>query len=227
MERFKNVTLFIAFLTGLSYIMVSCATVSSTRYNAKLPKYGTFTNEAKTNEAIIRLKDSKGEFFCSAFVIDDNYAATAAHCLERDFNSIFHSFLPEDIIVSDYLGNDTKIRARAAAINTRMDYGLVKGNFKNFNHLDLDLRLEGVYKQPMLVSCGYPLNQKGLYCVPVYPVRNSYFHIAARGMIYPGMSGGPVIDPKTNKVIAVNSAVSEDTVLLAPIIGLLSSFGVE
>jgi hypothetical protein len=53
------------------------------------------------------------------------------------------------------------------------------------------------------------------------------FSIAGRGFLIPGMSGGPVIDVKHGTVLAVNSAATNGFVLVAPVMGILGSFGIE
>jgi hypothetical protein len=53
------------------------------------------------------------------------------------------------------------------------------------------------------------------------------FLMGAQGFLFPGMSGGPVIDMYTGRVIALNSAVSEHMVLLAPIFGIMTILGLR
>jgi hypothetical protein len=51
--------------------------------------------------------------------------------------------------------------------------------------------------------------------------------IGARGFLIKGMSGGPVLDPLTGKVVGVNSAASTGFVIAGPTFGILGLFGIE
>jgi S1-C subfamily serine protease len=78
------------------------------------------------------------------------------------------------------------------------------------------------------MSCGFPYGQKRLYCSTIKPKAKEFFNLIADGDIFPGMSGGPVIDILTGEVVGVNSKVYEDgTIHVASLIGLPAQFMVE
>lgn len=77
------------------------------------------------------------------------------------------------------------------------------------------------YPVEHIVLCGYPYGGKAL-CSTVTVTRKEYWSYAGRGMMYPGMSGGPVIDFITKKLIAVNSGISENgEVIISPLTALV------
>ncbi len=79
------------------------------------------------------------------------------------------------------------------------------------------------YKEHKLAICGYPLAGR-FTCSPLTNAKNYLFGFSATGFGYPGMSGGPVLDLNTGKVIGVTSAVAgedpqeESRTILAPTI---------
>lgn len=211
----------LVFLAGVN----ACVHMDSYEQVMNLPKYGE--NKLGDNPdyqpypPIIRLRDDKG-FFCSAFVIDDNYAVTAAHCLTGSWGEL----TTKAIHIHDVYDNDTTIKAQAVGINKRMDYGLVKGDFQYFKRYPILTHPSFLYKPQILTACGFPFNQKKMVCVPILAQHTSGFQVAAEGYLYPGMSGGPVL---TREGIAVgtNSAAGEGSILFAPLVGILSTFGIE
>jgi hypothetical protein len=70
-----------------------------------------------------------------------------------------------------------------------------------------------------VIACGYPYGAQ-LLCTPVTSRGMEWFLWSAQGKLYPGMSGGPVIDLQSGKVIGSNTAVSRDYIILAPLISI-------
>lgn len=208
-------------LSVLSALIVTLSMGSQAYVEKDLPKYGT-PNENPIHNPIIQLhRDGRG--FCSAVVIDANYALTADHCLRG-----FMGMNSDPIQIHDELGKATGVEARAVGIAGRVDVGLIKGDFRRFKFLRPDFygftptNAPGEYR-----TCGFPGLQDRLTCTVFIPTHNSGFAIAGRGFLIPGMSGGPVIDLTNGVVIAVNSAATEGFVLVAPIMGVLGVFGIE
>lgn len=181
-------------------------------------KFGENPSEPLYNP-IIKLADKKGKAFCSAFVIDANYAVTAGHCvggIEDELNK-------EDLRVILDSGQDAGIKVKAMGYTHRVDLGLIMGNFNKFKPLRADF-INFRSNVPVVMACGFPFCQKQLICNPILPQKNDVFYVDAMGYMVPGMSGGPVIDVKTGEAIGLNSASGEGVVKFTPLQGLLGAF---
>lgn len=169
---------------------------------------------------IIRLHDKKTkEFFCSGAVISRNYAVTAGHCLE-DRNRRVPSIR---VYTAD--NQDSKVDATAVFYDERSDQGLILGDFSEFNVLRFVtdptaiLEIMTVQERPM-AACGFPYGG-GLFCSPFSERHQGDFQISGQGFLYPGMSGGPVVDIGSGLLLGTNSAASGDVIIIAPLIELL------
>jgi hypothetical protein len=213
----------------------------------KMPDYSLSENKkqlpALAHPSVIRLhskgkKDKKDEFFCSAFVISDVYAVTAGHCLEDGGKmSTKDIVIYETIRTGDttFEHKSTGVVVRAAGINRRGDTGLITGDFSTFKKLKFSPYPSDVLQiikqnlqlaQGQMVSVGFPYGDIPL-SVPVKIEGTDNFHLAARGLLYPGMSGGVVIDPITEYVVGINSYVNNDIIAFSSVIGLLESLNVK
>lgn len=227
--------LFINVLLGnMTYESVFPSSYRVVQKVADLPAFKTndiTRNSEKKKEALIRLhedsSDEQDRFFCSAFVVSDKYAITAAHCLVDSKQK-----LKTTVIKVHPMPDATKTTlpyygAEAVAINITSDLGLIRGDFKQFNKILVDPTPSGVFKaKGPLVTCGFPYGDTDL-CTPFQPQGPAYNFIFGGGFIYPGMSGGPVIDLSTLTVIGVNSAITNGAVIIAPLIGLFNDAGVK
>ncbi|MEO5367571.1 MAG: serine protease [Magnetococcus sp. WYHC-3] len=191
---------------------------------SNLPKLGTREqNKDASEHPVVRLVDEDGQFFCTAVVFDPNYAVTAAHCLTEKGR-----LRQTEFVIHTREGKNTKIKAKAAGLNNRMDFGIVLGNFSSFLMAKIDS-----YTTPLLTSrgpfttCGYAYGQRLMTCNPLIPRGNFGFHVFGIGAVFPGMSGGPVIDMSTNTVVGVNSASYDGGVIVVPLTGLFGAFDLE
>jgi S1-C subfamily serine protease len=184
-------------------------------------KFGTPTlNDAKF-DPIVHLADNKKRVFCTAFIIDANYAATAGHCVNSK-----DKYYPNKLTLLDEAGNQVA-EAQAVGYHNRSDLGLLKGDFKKFKVLKAEFHHAEFQLTPMALTCGYPYGQNKLICNLFHTVGNVEFMVAGKGYLVPGMSGGPVISPSTGLAIGVNHAVDENYAYVRPLQGFLGVFQLD
>lgn len=191
-----------------------------------LPALSTMYIESKEEKLnpIIQLFVND-QFYCSAFVIGNNYAVTAAHCLVDES----YDKLEGDIDIR--LENvPTGVKAKAVGVEFRRDLGLIKGDFSRFKMVRLLNDAPGVY--PLLYTCGYPGGNKHLSCSTFQPVTNDGFCLKGIGLVQPGMSGGPVVEPQSDTVVGIVThayfvAQGNGGVGVASTWGILGVFGIE
>lgn len=173
---------------------------------------------------ILYLTDEKNEFFCSGFAIDDHYAITAAHCVVDKVGKVINV-------------DEGLTKARVVGINARVDYALLAGDFRQFVKLPVNTTrpLSQRFIGKPLQTCGFPGGQHTPVCTVFLVVGQRMFFLAGHGELYPGMSGGPVVDPESGIAVGINSAVdgeSEktedyDISYVSRLTGLAGSFGIE
>jgi hypothetical protein len=156
------------------------------------------------------------EFHCTAVVISHTLALTAAHCLvDSEYFMLKKPFVVKD---KDFAVSGT---ANPVAVNTQADLGLVSGDFSTFRKFKLNLKgflgSAGPY-----VTCGFPWGDEGI-CTPFAPAANYYAEVMGKGTIFPGMSGGPVIDVSTEEVVGINTEVNEGFIVVTPLTGVLAA----
>lgn len=214
--------LFKTFLWSVAFYLLLLNTNVFKQKNYAVPnmsKFGISTAKDANLEPIVRLSYFTGEGFCTAFVVDVNYAITAAHCLigkEKDTLSLY-----------DKEGNDLNVFVKVTAYDISTDLGLISGDFTRFKPLDTEFNGEGFVDKHEYISCGYPHGQNHLTCSRFYPTNFNYFKVEGTGHLIPGYSGGPTIDLTTGKAVGVNHAVTDHSVLIIPVQGLLGVFGIE
>lgn len=185
----------------------------------------------------------KHKGFCSAFVISNDYAITAAHCLVdadgdmKDSNSI----MARSIEVTDpetAIKQMLSIPVEIVGTSIAQDYALLTGDFSRFTKFRIDISpvvTQQIFNREVLPGISFPLFALGFPngikdavaleqtdCRPIY----DYFYCS--GIMYHGMSGGPVIDPTTGTVLGINHAIggSGDTYFKV-MIGIFEAFNVE
>lgn len=205
------------YLVGVLTIKVFYSKPYATQINkSEIVPLGESSNTPGGFPAMVRLASKEGK--CSGTVIDGNYVLTAAHCVV-DTNNYMSK---ETFIVSD--DNDSeisKVEGIAVALDLDRDIALLKGNFNSYEKLEVDW--EGKYIQTIynrqMIACGYPAGAN-FFCSRMAGVSNEYFLISAfGGILQKGMSGGTVLDAESLKVIGVNSAVSQNGVVIGSILG--------
>lgn len=174
--------------------------------------------------AIVRLHDDAGNFFCSGVVVAVDRIITAAHCVvsQRMFGDM--EITKEMNIMSPFL--DAPLRAKLLGFNVRADLAVLKGDFSRLPRMqfssDPQFLIKRFAKSEKITMCGFPYGGK-LYCSELRQPHMYGFQIKGLGNLFPGMSGGPVIDMETGTVIAVNTAVDESGAIVSPLIELISA----
>jgi S1-C subfamily serine protease len=216
----------VAFTVGVGCCAINRASnaLPPSRYIApNLPKAQLSLADGNTKEkeqAILHLHNKDGFFFCTAFVIDDNYAVTAAHCLVDEVGNSIRVHTSSDAF--------TGLLATVAGYDQRSDQGLLLGDFKAFNKVRMETETAEAAYATVLLTCGFPHAQKSVLCTPFEVIGAEDFMVAGKhAAMYPGMSGGPVVNLETGHIVAINSAVEGDHALVAPTIGLYGMFGIE
>jgi hypothetical protein len=176
----------------------------------------------------VRLHDrATGDFFCSGVVISQNYIVTAGHCLEG------RKLLKKSIEVRSLDNTPIKNYAAPAFREQRSDQGLVIGNFSDFNAQPYSVQTTFVVSaflspEAQIMTCGFPYGGTAI-CEPVNNRHPFYFGFMADGVLYPGMSGGPVMVNMsgTGVVVGVNTAMIEGEAFYSPLVELLHHAKVE
>lgn len=153
--------------------------------------------------AIVRLHDKEsGRFFCSGTVVGLHQVFTAAHCTQ---------FVGYTVDVRPSNGLSIGNYAVVEAMNARGDVAMLKGNFSQFDIIPMEqnpAKIVEALKSNNLMLCGYPWSGK-LYCNR-FDYKGPYvFQLGGLAYAYPGMSGGPLLDLETGKVIGCTSNVTE------------------
>lgn len=169
-------------------------------------------------EAEIRILNESS--MCSAVVISDHYALSAAHCSDTN---ILGRLQDTEFVVFTKEGLLTQVRAKFVAIDGNRDVALLKGNFSEFKAKIPNFNYEAV---GYLQSCGFPANGD-YHCEELYITGNEYFRYRARGRpLYPGMSGGGTYDYR-GYLVAINSSVGKQEIILGPLVGVDAEWGIQ
>lgn len=173
--------------------------------------------------SIVRLHDRKtGRFFCSGTVVSDDTIITAAHCVAQveDMGPLGQMLkLDESVDIRAGNGVELGIYGVTVAADPRSDQAIIHGDFKQFDarrSITDPKKVFEIYIDPKadLQSCGYPYSGK-LYCTPIHYVEPYNFQMAVKGQMYPGMSGGPIIDMNTGEIVGINTAMMGDVAIVS------------
>lgn len=167
--------------------------------------------------------NDKMQFHCSAFVISNLYAVTASHCVVDAYG-----FMTKDSIhIYDADLKDTGLIAVAASMDRRADLAVIMGNFAGFHKLKMD-HVTGLMRLPgPFATCGFPWGSTPPLCNLFKPMGPFYEHVKGMGFLLPGMSGGPVIDMNSGMVGAINMALGDGFVIVAPVTGIFGALEIE
>ena len=214
------VGLYLLTLVIFSGCMIISLLTSNDKPRKDMPDLIPAINAIDKATPIVKLYDKdSGAFFCSGTVIAQNYIVTAAHCLDG------RSKTKPSIEVRNMLGQTPGVMGTAAFYEGRSDTGLIEGDFSAFNAMDfttspININLV-LLSERVVAACGFPYGGE-FYCVAIENRGQWEFGIRASGSLYPGMSGGPVIDVQSGYLVGVNTAVMEPGVYLSPIVELLN-----
>lgn len=223
----------------VSKIVIACALVEVVAFSTFafdfLGLFDRFRDESKPKlGAIVRLHESEsGRFFCSGTVVASNTIVTAAHCVLTYIDAGPFGqqvILRKGISVRTEDGKDLGIYAETAGAEPRSDQALLHGDFKDFDIKKLETDPAKIYKtftnpDSRIQMCGYAYGGR-LYCLLTQYKANYFFQMEMTGQIYPGTSGGPVIDLGTGKVIGVITAMKDDSSILSPTTNIYNNLNV-
>lgn len=167
--------------------------------------------------SVIRLVQD-GHTYCSGVVIDPRTIITAAHCVI--VNTPWGPVLDPSRVI-EIRGSDARplgVYAQVKSASTQIDRAILKGNFSDFAPSkyisDMGESVKVRVAGTQMMSCGYPLGG-ALFCNKTTYIKEYLFFMTVRGLLVPGMSGGPtmLID---GTVVGINSAVEDDFSVIAP-----------
>jgi hypothetical protein len=168
-------------------------------------------------------KNGKLHFHCTAFVISNKLAVTAAHCVYGEG----YDLTKDDIMIYNGELQDTKVIAKAGALNIRADLAVLVGDFSGFDKLQLNYISGFIGLHGPFMVCGFPWGNTPAICNPFAPMAAYYDKVRGGGLMSPGMSGGPVIDDSNGVVAGVNVEVGNGYIAVAPVTGIFGALEIK
>ena len=160
---------------------------------------------------IVRLVSPEGDTFCTGFVVNEKTVMTAGHC------ALMESFS----VVDKDLKFSVKAKFNFVNINSMhsVDVATIKGDFSAFEAMVVDFRQDAKIGSKVFAA-GYGLGG-ALHISYGTVVGFLKFFIQTKELnLIQGMSGGPMIEAETGKVVGINSRVDEDSQQFTPMINL-------
>jgi len=170
---------------------------------------------------VIRLVTDEGDTFCTGTVVNATTIITAAHCVIRKVELNIDQI---EIRASDNIPLKLYGKPEVVSVPEQLDTAILTGDFKQFTpkrYITNPRKLTKIRKnyESYLIACGYPM-RGDLYCSRLEGISPSGFQWASRGVLLPGMSGGPTMLEDGTQV-AVNTAVSYEYSLVSPLYNVL------
>lgn len=202
----------------VAFILVSSCAVVSVSGLLYLRNEGVPTQYDTSIVRLHRPVPGGGMIFCSGTVINATHILTAAHCM------VATEFDVEAPTIEIRTNNNEPLglTAQILSLDTQSDLAVLYGDFHVLSEKKVVTGAEEINKavrEHEIVICGYPHDGR-FTCSTVKQIKNYFFMLSGVGFAYPGMSGGPIIDTSTGKVLGVVTAVQENLVLLSPAIEL-------
>jgi len=215
----KKLNFLVLFLIGFEVTSASSSkTLPHDVIHFDVP-YGELSAPVVDSSPVVRLVDPVQRIGCSAFIVDDNYAITAAHCLNSSGS------LPTYDIKLFLNNTNTYVAAKAAGYDTNTDMGLLTGDFHELSKTKVNLTSDGFAGNGPYIACGYPRGQKVLACTQLVVDGTSLDYIMAQSHFHHGMSGGAVIDTSNHTAVGIISAMDDaGEAYVVPLIGFLGVF---
>lgn len=222
----KKVLTVVLLALSAALVFNSCASKEYVTKNEKLIDV-KYTGEIDDSEAefgpLIHIKNSKiGS--CSAFVISNEYALTAGHCLNDEGDLI-----TEDFKVFTASNQEAGV-AKAASYNGRRDFGVLRGNFKKFKKVSVRKEAPLLMEwSGQFIGCGFVGGSVKPTCEEFKLMGINTFYLVGQMPVFPGMSGGPVVDYQTGEILGVIIAGNSGPAncIITPLIGFDADLGIE
>lgn len=178
------------------------------------PAHSPVIPSPEVHSPIIRIL-FRNQTLCTAFVISNELAITANHCIS-EFNPDFT------------ISNQNKTHYQRFEIfgtKERIDIAMIRADFRLYKKLPIKKINNGIQDSPSpFKSCGYAHGGK-LLCFPWVFTGIKFFYVQGNSFLYGGMSGGPLIDGN-GFAVGVNSSVS-DRANISPLVNILEDFGIN
>lgn len=166
---------------------------------------------------IVRLVSSTGATYCTGTVVSDSVILTAAHCVVEE-TPIGPMLRAPSIGIRGDDNADLKVLAYPLSVSPQLDQARLTGNFSTFQHTpyisDITRLLKIARKDQVFKACGYalggPLQCNTLLFKDIYT-----FMWSTKGVLIPGMSGGPVFFGDSQ--VAINCAMDGNEAIVSPI----------